>query len=248
MQRNNLETFAAELATLRLRQVDVAVSILWFKDQESLGAEETAADLAQMMNAMALSSSVNVTRLAQQLRRNPDTVSGSTKTTFKIRLSSKRALTEKLEPLLANKPVKVHHHFLPESQTKGTRKYLISLAWQLNGCYEHGFYDGCAVMCRRMIESLLIEAFEASGKSSAIKDASGYKGLAEIIDTAKSGHHIKLSRNCPKTLDRIKSIGDTAAHDRAYITSQQDMDDISHEFRRVISELLSLANIHPTTA
>lgn len=248
MKRNDFETFAAELAKLGLRQVDVAVSILWFKDQESSGTEETAAELARMMNAVALSSSVNVTRLAQQLKRHPDTVSGSSKTKFKIRLSSKPALTEKLERLLTKKPVKVHHDFLPESQTAGTRRYLTRLAWQLNGSYEHSFYDGCAVICRRMVESLLIEAFETAGKGSAIKDASGYKGLGDIIDTAKSGHHIKLSRNCPRALDRIKSIGDTAAHDRAYITSQQDMDDISLEFRRVISELLNLAGIHPTTA
>jgi len=246
MQGSDFAAFASELAKVGLTQTDVAVAILWFKDQEQSGSEETAGELARMMNSVALSSSVNVSRLAQQLKKHRDTVSGSTKGSFKIRLSSKPSLTERFQSLLARKRVNVQHHFLPESQTAGTRRYLQRLAWQLNGSYEQGFYDGCAVICRRMVESLLIEAFEASGKSSAIKDASGYKGLADIIDMAKSGQHIRLSRNCPRALDRIKSIGDTAAHDRAYITSQQDMDDIALEFRRVISELLNLAKIHPT--
>ncbi len=245
MSKADSSTFAAAISKLGLKETDLAVAMLWYEDHAAPGTEKTASDLAMALNLHALGSGVNKTRLNDRLRRNPDTVAGSSRG-FKIRLSSRPSLAERYIPLLGARVVVVSHAYLPESQTKGTRPYLVKLAWQLNGCYEHGFYDACAVLCRRMVESLLIEAFESVGKGFVIRSGSDYKPLNDILGSAQSGHHIKLGRNTPKALDRIKAIGDTAAHDRAYITTKPDLADIAHDFRRTISELMGLANIHPT--
>ena len=45
-------------------------------------------------------------------------------------------------------------------------------------------------------------------------------------------------------MDEVKQIGDTAAHDRTYITQQGDIDDLKTKYRKLISELLVLAGIH----
>ena len=43
------------------------------------------------------------------------------------------------------------------------RGYLIRIGRQINGCFQHSFFDGCAVMMRRLLEMSIIEAFEGKG-------------------------------------------------------------------------------------
>jgi hypothetical protein len=246
MPESKLDTFATRLAELNLIEVEIAVALLWFKDHAEPGAEASFGALATMMHSAALVSGVNRSRLDRNLQRHADTVRGSAKGTYRIRLASRKDLDKRYLPLLGGPTAEVVYAYLPAAQIKGTRRYLERIAWQLNGCYEQGFYDGCAVLCRRLIETLLIECFEHSGRVAAIKNGPDYKGLADIVAAAESGQHIKLARNTGKVLEKVKSLGDTAAHDRTYITSQQDLDHLILDFRRVISELMNIANIHPT--
>jgi hypothetical protein len=44
-------------------------------------------------------------------------------------------------------------------------------------------------------------------------------------------------------MTEVKVLGDTAAHDRTYITQQQDVDDVKFATRKMISELLKLSGI-----
>src|SRR5216684_1463567 len=43
-------------------------------------------------------------------------------------------------------------HVVATSILKGTRGYIERVANQVNGCYERGWFDSCAVMIRRLIE------------------------------------------------------------------------------------------------
>ena len=49
---------------------------------------------------------------------------------------------------------------IPTALVRGTRGYIERVANQVNGAYENGWYDACAVMIRRLLETLIIEAFE----------------------------------------------------------------------------------------
>jgi hypothetical protein len=246
MRESRLDSFAARLTELNLTEVELAVALLWFKDHAEPGAEASSSTLASLMDSNALASGVNRSRLDRKLQRHTDTVRGSARGTYRIRLGSRKDLDQRYLPLLGGPTVEVVYAYLPAAQVKGTRRYLERIAWQLNGCYEQGFYDGCAVLCRRLVETLLIESFEHAGKSSAVKNGPDYKGLADIIAAASSGQHLKLARNTARVLEKLKSVGDTAAHDRTYITSQQDLDHLILDFRRTVSELMNLSNIHPT--
>lgn len=246
MRHVDEQAFAHKLAPLSLVQADLAVALLWFQHYLNPGAEAPASEIAVKLHAYSLTSLVNATRLKAQLASHPSTVKGSSPGTFKLRLSQIPSLEKAYLPLVAARPPKVAHVLLPEAQTGGTRRYLERIALQLNGSYESGFYDGCGVMMRRMVETLLISAFESSGHGAAIKSGGDYQGLGEIIGTASSGRFIKLARGTGKVLERIKSVGDTAAHHPSYTTVQNDIDELSHEFRKVVSELMTLAGIHPS--
>jgi hypothetical protein len=43
------------------------------------------------------------------------------------------------------------------------RSYISAIGRQMNGCYANGWRDACAVMMRRLLEIVIIEAFEHKG-------------------------------------------------------------------------------------
>lgn len=121
----------------------------------------------------------------------------------------------------------------------------MKVANQINGCYEQGWFDGCAVMMRRMIETLIIECFEKYKIDSKIKDpkTGDFFFLKDLIDKALQETTWNLGRNTKKALPKLKGIGDQSAHDRRYNAHREDIDKLSTEFRNVCQELIYLAGL-----
>lgn len=241
--QNELVHFGEGLAAQTRTEEDLAVALLWYRTRVEGAEEERASELARLMHELSLRGLVNISRLSTRLSRHPDVIRGKASGTFKIRLSSNSALCQQLEPLLGKPRPKLANHIVPSEDFHGTRRYLEKMAEQINGCYQFGFYDGCAVMCRRLMESLLVDVFEKKSATDAIKHKGEYVTLSEIIAQARGGHHFKLARGTADILDLIKEIGDAAAHSRTYITSQKDIDDVKIKFRRMVAELAHLAEL-----
>ena len=222
----------------------MAVALIWYAQRVEEAEEVSAAKVGKLIHDLALRGQVNTSRLAINLGRHVDLVRGKRANTFKIRLTQLQKLDAELEPLLERPKPKVDQHIVSKDEfAQTTRKYLLAMVDQINGCYQFGFYDGCAVMCRRLLETLLIEAFEHKGAGEKIKANGEYVGLGELIARAKGGHYIKLQRGSADVMEDIKLMGDSAAHSRMYITKQQDIDDQRFKFRKVISELAHLAGL-----
>lgn len=127
---------------------------------------------------------------------------------------------------------------------RDTRGYIERVAHQVNGCYASGWYDACAVMLRRLIETLLIECFEAHRLESAIKDSSGnYLFLRDLVERALKESSWTLGRTARAALPRLKEIGDKSAHSRRYNGHREDIDRIAADVRDVVQELVSLARL-----
>jgi hypothetical protein len=62
---------------------------------------------------------------------------------------------------------------LPHAMVRGSRGYIERVVNQINGCYEKGWFDGCAVMMRRLVETLIIECFEHHKIDHKIRNAAG---------------------------------------------------------------------------
>lgn len=241
---SDLDHFCQGLAGLGLSETEKAVALLWCADHFCLGVEKPARELAEELHDTGLTGRVNVSRLARNLSKSRSTVRGKRPETFKIALVRRLKLDERYRSLLKRRSPTVSDALLPDDVVKGTRQYLEDLARQVNGCYDYGFYDGCAVMCRRMVETLLISAFEKAGHLAAIEDSNGnLVGLDEMIKVARSGKFIRLGRTSGGTLEKVKEIGHTAAHDRYHIARDQDIAEFRSGFRKVVSELLALAGI-----
>ena len=133
---------------------------------------------------------------------------------------------------------------LPHSFVKGTRGYIERIAYQVNGCYEYGWYDACAVMMRRMMETLIIEVFERHNISARIKNSSGdFFYLSDLISATVSQTSWNLGRNAKQALPRMKALGDQSAHSRRFVAHREDVDKMQADFRVVVQELLFLAKL-----
>lgn len=130
------------------------------------------------------------------------------------------------------------------SIVKGTRGYIEKIVNQINGTYENGWYDACSVMIRRLVETLIIEAFEYYKIDNQIKNSSDdFLYLNDLISRTLSSTQWNLSRNAKRALPKLKDIGDKSAHSRRFIAHRGDIDKIVPELRVVAQEFVYLANL-----
>jgi hypothetical protein len=140
--------------------------------------------------------------------------------------------------------IKARIDVIPITIVEGTRGYIVSIVEQINGCYAGGWYDACAVMCRRLLETLIIEAYESKRIEVEIKDSSGnYFYLSELISKILSQPLFNLGRNTKAALPKLKNIGDQSAHSRRFIAQRGDIDDLIQFCRTVVQELVFLSGL-----
>lgn len=133
---------------------------------------------------------------------------------------------------------------IPMSVVRGTRGYIERVSNQANGAYEKGWYDACAVMIRRLLETLIIEAFEHHKLAANIKNSAGdFLYLKDLIDKSLQETTWNLSRNCKQAMPKLKNVGDNSAHNRRYNAHRGDIDPLLSGVRLVVQEFVSLAGL-----
>ena len=132
--------------------------------------------------------------------------------------------------------------FLPADLWRGTRGYIEKVCVQLNGCYQYGFYDAASVMCRRLIETLIIECYEHLNREGEIRDGSGnYLMLGDLVDKVLSPSGLSVGRESKTGLTQLKKLGDRCAHNRRYNAVKADLDRAFDLTRVVVDELVNMA-------
>jgi hypothetical protein len=124
------------------------------------------------------------------------------------------------------------------------RGYLGKVVLQLNVSYDAQLYDCCAVMCRRLLETLIIEVYEHCGRAAEIKGSDGnflmLSGLTAFFENDKA---FNVSRNGMKGMRDFKTLGDQSAHSRMFNARKDDIDRVRNGLRVAIEELAHLANL-----
>jgi hypothetical protein len=130
------------------------------------------------------------------------------------------------------------------SLVRNTRGYVVRIANQINGAYENGWYDACVVMIRRMIETLIIEAFEHHKIAHKIQNSAGdFVFLRDLIEATLKEVSWNLSRNVKQALPRLKEVGDKSAHSRRFVAQRGDIQPLLTDIRVVVQELLFIADL-----
>jgi hypothetical protein len=124
------------------------------------------------------------------------------------------------------------------------RGYLEKVVLQLNVSYDAQLYDCCAVMCRRLVETLTIEVYEQCHRADEIKGADGHflmlNGLATFFENDKA---FNIGRSGLKGLRDFKNLGDLSAHNRRFNAHKEDIDRIRDGLRVAVEELAHLAKL-----
>jgi len=242
---NDRSEFVMQMSQMNLNRVEQAISLLWYYRYTQAYEERTASELANDLQEEGLGKP-NVTELNKSLTKSRKTVKGKRKKSFQINTKYLPQLNAKYEPLIQNKSIDESPSIIPVEFIQGTYPHLEQMVSQINASYNYTLYDCSAVLIRRLMESLIIEVFIQKKQTNDIRENNVFLPLERLIGKIKNNQNIILSRNIPQYMNNIKSLGDTAAHDRIYITQKQDIDEIKSEIRKTIKELLTLANIQPT--
>jgi hypothetical protein len=174
-----------------------------------------------------------------------------TVTKAKGRVAAQRALRLVVETVIipmidgmTASPIPSTEAVLPLDVVRGTRGYLEFIVTQINGCYEHQWYDACSVMIRKLAEILIIAVYENKGASHEIKGTDGnFLLLSKLIDKIKTKAAWNLGRETKPCLDKMKELGDRAAHNRHYIGKKPDVDGLRGGLRVAVDDLLHLAGL-----
>lgn len=219
-----------------LTEADVAVAVAWFLSMQADTKDTTLGEICEFLERNHIRPSVNRSRLRSNLRPRKD-ISIDARNRVVVPLRFRAALTTSYGAFLSAPAPKISDKVLVASEFDSDRPYIRKLVDQINASRQFGILDGCAVLMRRLMEVLIIEAFEREGLASAIMSGGEYLPLSGLIGRTTNGQEFKLSRGAPRRLETCKAIGDNAAHSRNYITKTIDIDDFSLEYRNMIEEL-----------
>lgn len=241
----SVEGFCEVVKNLNKTNAERALAVLWYFDHEQLGVAKTAGQLTKVLsdhhvgtpNQTALAEAIRKTRLANE--------SGSG---FSLKPGSRKLIRDWLPDLEGIQPAIDHSSgYLPESIWKNTRGYIEEVCRELNGSFYHGYYNAAAVMLRRLLETLIIEAYEHLNREIEIKDGGGnYLMLSDLAERVcgESGHRgINLGRDSKKALKDVRSVGNWSAHARRFLAHAGDLTKFQVGMRLLVQELVQIADL-----
>lgn len=162
---------------------------------------------------------------------------------YHLERSKKSELDKILETRIVIDPT---NNYFPLELFDNTRGYLQSIALQSASCYDNGLYDACSVMTRKLLEVLIIEAFERHGLAKKIKDNNdNFYFLSDLIENFRSETKWNIGRNAKDCLIKLKKMGDMSAHNRRYFSKKVDVDKYKDDLRIVFEELIHIID-YPT--
>ena len=242
----SLDEFCHRLESLNLSIVQKALALLWFHDEATPNAEMTAGELARLIHQSGLGNP-HSTKLTQALKTSGFLLQRGAK--FSLKALSRGKIREMLLPILGPAEPEINQQlgYLPEQVWTETRGYIEKIAIQLNGCFQFGFFDAASVLIRRLIETLIIEAYEALRRESEIRDGNGnYLMLKGLIDAAVGHIPLGLGRDAALALRAVKELGDRSAHNRRFLAVKADLEKIQSGVRVTVDELIGIAQLRRT--
>ena len=133
-----------------------------------------------------------------------------------------------------------------------TRRYIEAVCKQLNGCFRSAYYDAASVMLRRLLETLIIEAYEHLKRQNEIQDGgANYLMLRDLVERAcgEKGHAgLSLGRDSKTTLKEVRDVGNWSAHARRYNAYAADLTKIQAGVRMTVQDLIHVADLKKSAA
>lgn len=137
--------------------------------------------------------------------------------------------------------------FLLPEVLSGAPPYITRIVPQINGCWERQWFEACAVMIRRLLETLILHLYDQRGWIAELKDPKSqeFAGLKRMVDKLTGDGRIGLDRRAADDLKRLKELGDISAHDFRVQVKRGDLESIRDPLRFSSERLLFKARGGP---
>jgi len=204
----SLDGFCEVVKKLNRPNAEKALAVLWYFDHEQPDIAKTAGHLTNVLgdhhigtpNQTALAGSIRKTKLANE-----------SKSGFSLKPGSRKIIQYWLPDLDGIQPMMDHASgYLPEPISKNTRGYIEAVCRELNGSFNNAYYNAAAVTLRRLLETLIIEAYDHLNRETEIKDSAGnylmLSNLAERVCGERGHKGLNLGRDSKKALKDVRAL------------------------------------------
>ena len=242
----SLQSFCDIVKNLNKSNAEKALAVLWYFDCEQSDISKSSGQLTKVLSDHHVGTP-NQTALAESIRKTK--LASETRNGFSLKPGSRKLIRDWLpDDLDGVQPAMDHASgYLPEAVWKNTRGYIEQVCRELNGCFRHAYYNAAAVMLRRLLETLIIEAYEHLGREDEIKDGGGnYLMLGDLAERAcgENGHKgLHLGRDSKKALKEARTIGNWSAHARRFLAHINDLKKSQDGVRLLAQELIQIGEL-----
>lgn len=231
-RKNNLES-EKELNKIKL--------LAYYQYKETNNNDFLICDINKWLNEV-FCAQINISRAINNMRKSKEFSVNKKKKTFSLTLNTLSNLEQEvyyIKSIQEEPDIFEKQSVMSLSIVNSAPYYIQRVVNQVNICYENGAFDACAVMIRKIIETLIIEAFEKKGNDEQIKNDKGdFLFLKDLINEFLDSNIWNIGRNTKQSLPKLKNIGDLSAHNRRYVARRSDIDKIMDDFRIVVEELV----------
>jgi hypothetical protein len=241
----SLDGFCEVVKKSNKNNAEKALTVLWYFDHDQPGIAKTAGQLTRVLGHHHIGTP-NQTALAEAIRKTK--LASEAKSGFSLKPGSRKIIRGWLPDLDGIQPAIDHASgYLPEPIWRNTRGYIEEVCRELNGCFHHAYYNAAAVMLRRLLETLIIEAYEHLDRETEIKDGGGnYLMLTDLAQRAcgeKGRKGINLGRDSKQALKEARSVGNWSAHARRFLAHAGDLTRFQAGMRLLAQELIQIADL-----
>lgn len=155
--------FLNAISEMRITHVERAMALLWFYSTDNNDSVPSLKELCYQIEQAGFAKQ-NFTRLRKAFIKDRRVVK-SGKEAFKINPKSYAKFEELYSSYLKCRPIPQTDPVISASLFQNAKGYILKVVVQLNASYHYSLFDCCAVMCRRLLETLIIEAYEALNRT-----------------------------------------------------------------------------------
>lgn len=241
----SLDGFCAIVKQSNKTNAEKALAVLWYFDREQPDIAKSSGQLTKVLSDHHLGTP-NQTALADAIRKTK--IANESRSGFTLKPGSRKLIRDWFPDLDGVQPLIDHRAgYLPEPIWRNTRGYIEEVCRELNGAFHNAYYNSAAVMLRRLLETLIIEAYEHLGRADEIKDGGGnYLMLSDLAERAcgERGHKgLNLGRDSKAALKEARSIGNWSAHARRFLAHVGDLTKFQTGVRLLVQELIQIADL-----
>jgi hypothetical protein len=184
--------------------------------------------------------------LRDQIQKTVDTET----TKFRDRSAKRIATIKRKRTAATGKPQKTKKKvtrkqkhsdlYLPAEILDKMPPYITRLVPQINGTYDYGWYEGSAMVLRRLMETLIIELYTRRGWKQDVQDpaTNEFLMLKALIGKLNGDARLRVQKRTIEGLNKVKELGDTAAHDFKIRIIKSDLDRIQSAMRLACERLV----------